>query len=49
MSIGPDHLDNLFAEMRAEPRWPASIDETLEDRIMQELSITRRQRGTRLC
>ncbi len=47
MSNGPDHLDDLFAEMKAEPRWPASIDETLEDRIMQELSKTRRKRGTR--
>ncbi len=46
MSNGPDHLDNLFADMRAESRWPASIDETLEDRIMQELSKTRRKRGT---
>ena len=47
MSNGSDHLDDLFADMRAEPRWPVSIDETLEDRIMQELSKTKRKRGAR--
>lgn len=41
-------LDDLFAEMRAEPRRPASIDVTLEDRIMQEYSKSRSKRRRRL-
>jgi hypothetical protein len=44
----PDHLDVLFAELRAEPRRPASIDVTLEERIMKEFSNVRgagRRRG----
>ena len=48
MSDCPDHLDVLFAELRAEPRRPASIDVTLEERIMKEFSNVRgagRRRG----
>ena len=44
----PDHLDDLFAQLRAEPRRPASIDVTLEDRIMQEFSRIRSKRGRRV-
>ena len=48
MSDHPDHLADLFAELRAEPRRPASIDVTLEERIMKEFSSVRsaqRRRG----
>jgi hypothetical protein len=48
MSKGSDHLDDLFAQLRAEPRRPASIDVTLEDRIMQEFSKTRSKRRRRV-
>ncbi len=43
----PDHLDVLFAELRAEPRRPASIDVTLEDRVMKEFANVRRARQRR--
>ena len=48
MSKGSDRLDDLFAQLRAEPRRPASIDVTLEDRIMQEFSKTRSKRRRRV-
>lgn len=38
MSKRPDQLDDLFAELRAEPCRPASIDVTLEKRIMKEFA-----------
>lgn len=38
MSKRPKQLDDLFAELRAEPCRPASIDVTLEKRIMKEFA-----------
>src|SRR5687768_8178194 len=38
MSKRPEQLDDLFAELRAEPCRPASIDVTLEKRIMKEFA-----------
>ena len=51
MSNHTDRLDDLFAELRAKPCRPASIDVTLEDRVMKEFSNVRcaRQRRGRLA
>jgi hypothetical protein len=47
MSNDTDRLDDLFAELRAKPCRPASIDVTLEDRVMKEFANVRRARQRR--